>query len=268
MKNRFDRQSFLGLKSQEIISATKVGIIGLGGGGSHIVQQLAHVGFRNYVLLDADKIDDTNLNRLVGGTENDVKHSKLKIKIARRTISRIYSKANIKAYPQIWQEELCTLKDCDIIFGCVDGFLQRRDIEGFSRRYLIPYIDIGMDVNCTADEIPRVYGQVILSMPGYACMFCMGFLTDKNLAKEGTRYGDAGKNPQVVWSNGILASVAISIAVDLLTNWSKSSQSSLYLSYDGNKNTITPDNRLKYLTLNVCPHYPLDEIGEPNFKGL
>ena len=49
---------FSGNKSQEIISKTKVGIIGLGGGGSHIAQQLAHVGFQNYVLIDPDIAKD------------------------------------------------------------------------------------------------------------------------------------------------------------------------------------------------------------------
>ena len=43
-------------------------------------------------------------------------------------------------------------------------------------------------------------GQVILSMPGEACMWCMGFLDDEKMAFEDQRYGDAGDNPQVVWA--------------------------------------------------------------------
>ena len=49
---KFDRQSFLGVNSQSIIQSTKVGIVGLGGGGSHVVQQLAHIGFLNFVIFD------------------------------------------------------------------------------------------------------------------------------------------------------------------------------------------------------------------------
>jgi len=43
----------------------------LGGGGSHIVQQLAHLGVGNFVLVDPDHVEETNLNRLVGATNKD-----------------------------------------------------------------------------------------------------------------------------------------------------------------------------------------------------
>ncbi len=69
---RYNRQSFLGPESEEIIDQAVIGVVGLGGGGSHVVQQLAHIGFRNFVLCDPDYISKSNLNRLVGGTLADV----------------------------------------------------------------------------------------------------------------------------------------------------------------------------------------------------
>jgi len=69
-ENRYDRQSFLGSDSQIKIEACTIGVVGLGGGGSHIVQQLAHIGFQNYVLYDVDVVQETNLNRLIGAREN------------------------------------------------------------------------------------------------------------------------------------------------------------------------------------------------------
>jgi tRNA A37 threonylcarbamoyladenosine dehydratase len=41
MTERLSRQSFLGQSSDEILAHCRVGIIGLGGGGSHIAQQLS-----------------------------------------------------------------------------------------------------------------------------------------------------------------------------------------------------------------------------------
>ncbi len=268
MMNQYERQSFLGDNAQEIISSVKVAVLGLGGGGSHIVQQLSHIGFRRYVIIDPDRIEDTNLNRLVGATVEDVHNKRLKIDISRRVITNVCPDAEIESFPNKWQELLIVLKECDIIFGCIDGFIQRRDLEAFTRRFLIPYIDIGMDVHSLKDQPPRIAGQVILSMPGNVCMQCMRYLTEKNLAIEGKRYGAAGSNPQVVWCNGVLASAAVGIAVDLITNWTKSLKEAVYLSYDGNTNTIVPDNRLQYIKDNACPHYPLDKIGEPTFQKL
>jgi len=266
--NKYARQSFLGEDSQERISHAKVAIIGLGGGGSHIVQQLAHLGFQNYLLLDPDRIDETNLNRLVSGTIADVENGMYKVDIAKRTIVRLCSNSRVEAYVEKWHNKLDELKECDLIFGCVEGFIQRRDVEAFARRFLIPFIDIGMDVHSIDEEVPRIAGQIILSMPGYACMNCIRFLTDENLKKEASRYGDAGGNPQVVWSNGILASVAVGLAIDLITDWSKTLRTAVFLSYDGNDNTVKQDNRMQFINLNECSHYPLKEIGEPKFRPI
>src|SRR5205814_9026266 len=48
-------------------------------------------------------------------------------------------------------------------------------------------------------------------------MKCLGFLTEENLRQEANQYGAAGGRPQVVWANGILASLAVGILVDMAT---------------------------------------------------
>lgn len=264
-QSAFSRQSFLGPNSQQQLAACVVGIAGLGGGGSHIAQQLAHLGFMNFVLFDRDAIEESNLNRLVGGTMQDVADKRLKIEIARRMILGIRPSANVRVIADIWQNQTEALKGCDLVFGCVDGFDQRRQLEATTRRFLIPLIDIGMDVYRPPGCAPSISGQVILSMPGHTCMTCMGFLNEWNLGKEAAAYGDAGAHPQVVWSNGILASVAVGVAVDLVTDWSKSLRGSVYLSYRGNIGSITTDSTLRYAPCS-CWHFPLAELGPPVFK--
>ena len=66
MMNLQARQSFLGQESTEILRKGHVGIVGLGGGGSHVAQQLAHIGVENFVLCDPDYYEDKNHNRTVG----------------------------------------------------------------------------------------------------------------------------------------------------------------------------------------------------------
>lgn len=261
--HRFSRQSFLGDNSQEIIERAVVGVPGLGGGGSHIVQQLAHIGFLRYRIYDGDVAEDSNLNRLIGAKESDPTHKTAKIEIAERMIKGLRGSAVVESYPCRWQEQPEPLRGCDVIFGCVDGFTERRELEACARRYLIPLIDIGMDVHCVGDEPPRMGGQVILSMPGGPCMFCLGFLNQRVLAQEAERYGDAGPRPQVIWPNGVLASTAVGIAVDLLTDWTRSLRDVVYLEYDGNKGTVKPHVRLEYLDDRSCPHYPATQVGDP-----
>lgn len=268
MRNRYSRQSFLGSDSEEIFQQACIGIVGLGGGGSHIVQQTAHIGFQNYRLFDFDKVDDSNLNRMVGAREEDFKKGTLKTKVAERMIRGLSPKATIKSFNSKWQDVPDELKSCDIVFGCVDGFSERDQLEAATRRFLIPYIDIGLDVHNTKNEPPRMMGQIILSMPGHSCMKCMGFLTETKLQVEAAKYGDAGERPQVVWGNGLLASTAVGIAVDLLTDWTKSLRKPIFLSYDANVPFLMEDQRLTYILGKPCSHYPLEEIGRPRFKAV
>src|SRR5262245_41421512 len=96
MRRDFSRQTFLPSNSEETLASIKVGVVGLCGGGSHIVQQLAHIGILNYVLADCDFIDGSNLNRLVGATAEDVSLKSSKAKISERIVRQINPTANIK----------------------------------------------------------------------------------------------------------------------------------------------------------------------------
>lgn len=267
-KERAARQSFLGQYSQEQIEEITVGVVGLGGGGSHIVQQLAHIGFKNYVIFDPDIPEESNLNRLIGAKTKDVPKQYPKIMIADRMINGLVSKATVKKYKCRWQDEPAPLRTCDLIFSCLDGFAARREIEVFTRRYMIALVDIGMDVHQIDGEPPRISGQVILSIPNNLCMTCLGFLNETNLAKEAALYGNAGSHPQVVWSNGVLASIAVGVGIELITNWTESKRPSIYLSYDGNRGTVTPHKRLQYLTETECTHFSNQNLGDPIFTQL
>jgi molybdopterin-synthase adenylyltransferase len=58
------------------------------------------------------------------------------------------------------------LRACHVIIGCVDSYRERDELERFARRFLIAYIDIGMDVH-PLDNGLVVGGQVVLSLPGH-----------------------------------------------------------------------------------------------------
>jgi hypothetical protein len=263
--SRLDRQSFLGPNSDAVLQAATIGIIGLGGGGSHVVQQTAHMGIGGYVNADPQSIEHTNTNRLIGGTLADVAADRPKVEIAERMIRGLNPNARIIPVPDDWLSAVDDLKLCDVIIGAVDGMREREQLERFARRHLIPYIDIGMDVHDLGKQGFLVSGQVILSMPGCPCMRCCGFITDERLAQEAARYGAAGSRPQVVWSNGVLASTAVGLLTQLLTPWYPRPPRFVYLDYDGNKGTVTPNKRMDLLKDQPCPHHPADETGDPLF---
>lgn len=262
---RLDRQSFLGPGSDAVLHAATAGLVGLGGGGSHHAQQLAHVGIGSFVLVDPDTIDLTNTNRTVGGTLGDVEAELPKVEIAARLIRGIQPEARIKVLKADWRMILDDLKHCDVLLGAVDSFRDRDQLERFARRFLIPYVDIGMDVLPLPDQQFLISGQVILSMPGGPCLRCCHFITDERLAREAERYGAAGGRPQVVWPNGVLASTAVGIVVELLTPWHRPGSRFVYMEYDGNRRTVSASHWARVLEYCECTHYPPAETGDPSF---
>lgn len=264
MAERFSRQNFLGESSEDTFRSLTVAAIGLGGGGSHVVQQLAHVGIGHFLIFDPQRIDDSNLNRLVGATAADVAAEEWKTEIARRLIVGINPTAEVVEIRDDWRIDAKRLRDCDVIVGCVDTYQARSELEIQARRYLIPYIDIGMDVHPQGGDGHVVAGQVILSMPGRACMRCMGFLRDELLADEARRYGEAGPRPQVVWPNGVLASLAVGTVVQLFTPWHVRADLQPYLEFDGNRQTVLASNRLLAVG-SKCPHFSENDLGDPWF---
>lgn len=254
------RQSFLGPDSDEHLDRARAAIIGLCGGGSPIAQQLAHVGVGHFDLFDDDYADDTNRNRMIGLAKRRV--GEPKGEIIRDLIIAINPDARIRVIPKRWQEDPLSLKDCTVIFGCVDSFRAREEIEHYARRYMVPYIDVGMDVHGAA-EAHTITGQVILSLPGHLCMRCMDFLNDAVLAQEGQKYGAAGGRPQVVWPNGTLASIAVGHFISLLTPWHKELMPPLYTEYDGNRMIVRPSLKLAVLKSHVCQHFVgPDAVGD------
>jgi hypothetical protein len=261
------RRGFLGADAPEVIEHARLGIIGLGGGGSHVNQQLTHIGFRNFVYADSDKIEMSNLNRLVGGTLDDVREQRYKTKIAERIVLSIHPDAAVNSAPKRWEEKTRELSMCDIIIGCIDGFAGRRDLEQFCRSQMIPLIDIGMVVKAEKAKYPQIYGQAVVSMPDTHCLRCLGVITDENLAFEAGDYG-AGPQPQVVWPNGMLASAAVGYVMHLLTGWSRSGIPPQRLDLKGAEQTLTVSKLVGSLSQVECCHFGLEDLGDPKLRRV
>src|SRR4051812_9951015 len=87
---RFNRNELLfGAEGQAKVAATSIAIVGLGGLGSHVAQQLAFLGIEDFVLVDHARVSPSSLNRLVGATPEDAAAELAKGAIADRHIRSI-----------------------------------------------------------------------------------------------------------------------------------------------------------------------------------
>ena len=69
----------------------------------------------------------------------------------------------------------------------------------------------------------------------------------------------------MVSPNGVLASTAVGLLMQLVTPWHSKAQEFTYLEYDGNKGTVTVSKRVELFKDSVCRHHPADETGDPMF---
>ncbi|USS88959.1 HesA/MoeB/ThiF family protein [Fructilactobacillus cliffordii] len=123
-KKRFHRNinffsSFISLEDNKYISEKriqdcKVGIIGLGGLGSHIVYDLAGMGFMHIKAIEFDKVELSNLNRQILYNEEDI--GKSKAKCAKERLSKFSPKLNF----EVFEEKVSSAADVESAFSDVD----------------------------------------------------------------------------------------------------------------------------------------------------
>lgn len=245
-----------------------VGIIGVSGGGSHVVQQLAHQGIGTLMAVDDDTVDETNLGRVVGSTPGDVNRTR-KTDLAERVATAIDPNVSVIKIDDLFPslEAIAALKSADVIVSCVDTFRAREAINLFCRRYMIPLVDIGVTIETRGERLVSASGQVIVSILRRPCMRCW-FLTDAVLEREERerpagydRSPDAPGDPQVVSMNGTLASEACNCVLDLVTGYSGDERGARWWLYEGRSGQLErhdlPSRRPG------CPACAEEHLGDP-----
>lgn len=248
LRRRLARQSVaIGPASDAKLANAKVGVIGISGGGSHVVQQLAHQGIGTIIAIDDQVIDETNLGRMVGAVESDI-DTTLKADMAERVAIGIdHATTVIKVVERFPSPAaIAALMEADVIVACVDRFDMRENINLFARRYLIPLVDIGLSIVSNGERLVTADGQVAVALPGRPCLRCW-LITDAVLLDEREhrppgydQNPDAPGDPQVVSMNGTLASEACNCVLDIITGYSGGRRGAKYWQYEGRSGTLQP----------------------------
>jgi hypothetical protein len=224
--SRYDRQvRVFGSAGQDIIRSLRVGIVGLGGTGSIVLQALAHLGVNDFLLLDPDQVEASNLNRLVGASPSDV--GRPKVQVAQDLARRINPTAQIDARREsvLLERVALGLTNTDFVFCCTDSHGSRAVLNQLAYQYLIPSIDMGVVIATAERRITHVAGRTQLLAPGAACMVC-GDLLDpeqvrRDLLTEFERkadpyiLGDEEPAPSVISLNSTVASLAVTMFLDV-----------------------------------------------------
>jgi len=88
MSNFFERTiQLIGLENFEKIQKSKVVLFGVGGVGGTTLESLVRSGFKNIMIVDFDTVSETNINRQILFTANDI--GKIKVEVAKEKMESI-----------------------------------------------------------------------------------------------------------------------------------------------------------------------------------
>ena len=225
---RFDRQTrAFGHGGQALLGRLRVGIVGLGGTGSVIAQQLAHLGVGELLLIDPDELEESNLNRVVGSRPGDV--GRAKVEIARHMIESIHPGAKVEALAADVRDVPTArrLLDVDVIVMCTDSHGSRAVLTQLAYQFLIPAVDVGVAVHANGGRVSHISGRVQMLAPGLPCLLCGGVLDPEAvrrdlLTEEAWRadpyiVGATTPQPAVISINSATSSLAVTMLLAAVT---------------------------------------------------
>jgi len=223
---RFERQIRLfGEDGQKKFQNTSVAIVGAGGLGSHVVQQLGFLGVGSLIIVDPDELEETNRNRLIGVHYNDPIPGTKKVGIAKRLINTIDPSIKVEAvFKELRTEEAFSkIKKSNYVFGCVDNDGSRLILTELCNAFGIPYFDLASDIINEKSGL-SYGGRVLVNFDDKGCLCCYKIISLSNasieLESEEARrdkdeiYGVSREylnstGPSVVSIDGVVASLAV-----------------------------------------------------------
>jgi hypothetical protein len=203
----YDRQArVFGDRGQALLRSQRVGIIGLGGIGSLVCEYLARLGVGSLVLVDPDRLDPTNVSRVVGSTSRDAlatlrrplrptwlrsrgaRLARPKVDIAAREARRANADIDIASYSRsvVEGDVAQSLAGCDFLFLAADSMQARLVFNALVHQYLIPGVQLGakVPVDRETGQIGRIFSVVRPVLPGLGCLWCNGLISPAGLQEE------------------------------------------------------------------------------------
>ena len=266
-RERLDRNlSWLGEAGQQRIAQTHLAIVGLGGLGAELLKSCRGLGFRRYTLVDHDRLEATNLNRLPWALA-DV--GRLKVEVARDFILAAIPDASVELVPEPVGSERAaqSLAQADLIVACLDNDFARLQVQDLAARHLRALLDMGSGITLRPGtrEVEGMGGQLSFHIPGAPCLVCQGLDASQVIDPEhaevrrsiGYVQGTDETPASVVTINAVVAALGADTLMKWLTGFSAPPT---WLRYDLLAHRAIP---MQFVARRDCPI-----CGEGGLMGL
>ena len=184
--DQFDRNiRAFGGEIQQVLGNLRIAVIGCGGTGSAVIEQLVRLGVRHLHLFDPDTLTVGNVTRVYGSYLSDVGEPKVNLITAH--VGRIAPDAEVvTTQAKVTLESAAKqLLDADVIFGCTDDNAGRLVLSRVASYLLTPVIDCGVLLSSgSGGQLIGIDGRVTVLAPGAACLVCRNRIDLRQAAAE------------------------------------------------------------------------------------
>jgi hypothetical protein len=206
----------------------RVAVIGCSGTGSPVIEQLARSCVGTLVLVDPDKVEQKNLNRILNSSAQDAAVGRAKVDVAKRAIAAMGLGTKVITFCQdLFNPSVVeAIAECDLVFGCMDTIDGRHMLNKLATFYLLPYFDLGVRIDADGSGgVEQVCGTVHYLQPGGSSLLSRGVYTLEQVRTAGlfrndrTTYnaflnegyvrGIQVERPAVIQLNTLIASLAV-----------------------------------------------------------
>ncbi|MXW01494.1 MAG: ThiF family adenylyltransferase [Holophagales bacterium] len=176
-----------GAACQADLARLRIGVVGLGSVGCIVAETLARIGIEQIVLIDADRVEAHNLDRLLYAGEEDVGRLKVELAADQLRRSATASAIRVDAHAGWLQQETCfrAALDCDVLFSCVDRPLPKDVMNHIAYAHCIPVVFGGVYIDTKGDgTLGQAAWSVVHVGPEHRCLRCDGQYTTSDVVLE------------------------------------------------------------------------------------
>lgn len=141
---------------QRLLKAKKVAVIGCGGLGGHVIEQLVRLGTGCLHCFDHDVFTLSNCNRQLNATSGSLGHNKARVAVERA--AAIHPHSRVVSFPSDFRN--CRQEEAfgvDVVVDCLDNIRSRRDLASLCGKQNLPLVHGAVNGWC---------GQVGVILPG------------------------------------------------------------------------------------------------------
>jgi molybdopterin/thiamine biosynthesis adenylyltransferase len=165
-----------------------VAVLGGGGTGSAVIENLARAGVGKIIVIDFDRISPSNLERMRGAYPRHLEMDPppYKVDVLAEFVREISPETKVLKIVGNGFDAAArrALLEADLVMGCTDTNHGRLLVSDLAYRHLVPALHLNVALEGTRGRATSAVARITRFAPGEACAYCLAQIDSSALARE------------------------------------------------------------------------------------